>query len=157
MSLSNQFLQFSSFLLSSFYNHFPRTSIWGSVRCRHAPNLTNYMIQVIPYIALSTTAFVVLQIIKRVASWATQGFLFVLIYREVVFFCLRDCTKVMRWPKRAPINNVPAGRDNAGESLNMAPLWYKWTSQTPLRGCVMWLLFPWKKVSQLNVLVHTYR
>lgn len=21
----------------------------------------------------------------------------------------------MRWPKRAPINNVPAGRDNAGE------------------------------------------
>lgn len=65
----------------------------------------------------------------------------------------------MRWPKRAPINNVPAGRDNAGEkkSLTMAPLRYKWTSQTPLRGCVMWLLFPWKKVSQLNVLVHTYR
>lgn len=52
------------------------------------------MIQVIPYTALSTTAFVVLQIIKRVASWATQGFLFVLIYREVVgFFLLKGLYK----------------------------------------------------------------
>lgn len=70
------------------------------------------MVLVITHIALSTTAFAMLQIIKRVASGATYRFYFCSFIWK--FFNLTDSTKVTRWPKEASTSSMPAERNSAG-------------------------------------------
>lgn len=87
-----------------------------SIRCslysRQTPKLRNDMMLVISHIALSTTAFAMLQIIKRVASGATHRFYFCSFIWK--FFNLTDSTKVTRWPKEASTSSMPAERNSAG-------------------------------------------